>query len=403
MTTKLFESWGDTKEQLLSNLSGHKRSVLDTLLENQYKSAVGRNATLNESVAAGTTGSQAVAGYQKIMIPMLRRIIPNAIATEIVGVTPMKSPSDLVYSMRYTFGDAVDTPLAGRDIAAGDEMFANNGKMHRFYSGEVVANVATGNAAATADFEGFGGRQMSLELVRQSVTAGTRRLQAKWTLEAQEDLQNQHDISLQTEITAGLSSAILSDLDREIIDDLQALAGTVATYDMTQVTGQATYVGDKHAALGTLVLYVSNEIARKTRKAGATFAVVSGQIASVLQSASKSVFAPAVKGDFDAPNGTRLVGVLNGTIKIYTYVYHDQGSEPIVLGYKGNDNADAGYFYCPYVALQASNVITDPTTYNEQISLRTRYGKATFTQTSTSLGNSADYYGRIEVANLSFL
>jgi hypothetical protein len=131
---------------------------------------------------------------------------------------------------------------------------------------------------------------------------------------------------------------------------------------------------------------------------------VSPLIVSVLQSASKSVFAPAVAGSFEGPNNTKLVGTLNGSIKVYTYIYHDQGTEPILMGYKGGTGEmDSGYFYCPYVPLVSSGVVVNADTFNPHVSLMTRYGKATFTSTATSLGNSADYYGRLSVANLSFV
>jgi hypothetical protein len=242
--------------------------------------------------------------------------------------------------------------------------------------------------------------------LKQTVTAGSRRLQAKWTIESMQDLSAQHGLDLEAEITAALSAEIVSEIDNEIITDLVALAGTVDTFDMnaTTFTGIPNYVGDRLAVVGVLINKIANEIARKTRRGAANWVVVSPLVASVLQSAAKSVFAPAVSGSFEGPNNTKLIGTLNGTIKVYTYIYFDQGSEPVVLGYKGgNGEMDVGYFYCPYIPLMSSNVVTDPNTYQPGLSLLTRYGKATFTDTATSLGNSADYYGRLNIANLQFI
>jgi hypothetical protein len=212
-------------------------------------------------------------------------------------------------------------------------------------------------------------------------------------------------MDLEAEITAAISAEITSEIDNEIINDLIALAGTVETYDMaaTDFTGVPSYVGDRHAVLGTLINKVANEIARKTRRGAGNFIVVSPLVASVLQSAAKSVFAPAVSGSFDSPNGTKLIGTLNGSIKVYSYVYHDQGNEPILVGFKGGSGElDSGYFYCPYIPLMSSGVVMDPNSFNPAVSLMTRYGKATFVNSATSLANSADFYGRITVANLSF-
>lgn len=411
---ELYENWQETKDTLLEGLSESKKRILAPVLENQMQ-------YLTETAGVGTNTAGAIGNFQKIVIPMIRRIIPGTIATELVGVQPMSGPVGLVYSMRFLFAEGVDaSPAAGtlgsatsEDITAGTEIFGNNSKTKRFYStndsaavGAVLgANVSSGFAAATSDYEAFGGRALTLEVLKQTVTAGSRKLQARWTPEAMQDLKASHGLDLEAEITASLSAAVVSEIDNELINDLIALAGTTESFDMAGTfTGVPNYVGDRHAVLGILINKVANEIARKTRRGPANWIVVSPLVVSVLQSAAKSVFAPAVSGSFDGPNNTKLVGTLNGSIKVYTYIYHDQGTEPIVMGFKGgNGEMDSGYFYCPYVPLMSSGVVVDPNTFNPHVGLMTRYGKATFTSTTTSLGNSADYYGRISVANLSFM
>lgn len=411
---ELFENWQETKSTLLEGLSENKKKILAPVLENQRQ-------YIQETADSGTTAAGAIGNFQKIVIPMIRRIIPGTIANELVGVQPLSGPVGLVYSLRFLFNEAVTTTAlpgtidggAGDDIVGGDEVFANNSKTKRFYStsdaaapaGGPVPGTSTGVAAGTSDYEAFGGRKMTLEVLKQTVTAGSRKLQARWTPEAMQDLNASHGLDLEAEITAALSAAVVSEIDNEIINDLIALAGTVESYDMAGAfTGVPNYVGDRHAVLGVLINKVANEIARKTRRGPANWIVVSPLVVSVLQSASKSVFAPAVSGSFDGPNNTKLVGTLNGGIKVYTYIYHDTGSEPIVMGFKGGSGEmDSGYFYCPYIPLMSSGVVVDPNTFNPHVSLMTRYGKATFTSTSTSLGNSADYYGRISVANLTFV
>jgi hypothetical protein len=406
---ELFENWSQTKEALLTELPEHKKAYMGRIMENT-------KAVLTETAAAGVNAAGAIGNFQKIIIPMIRRIIPGTIATELVGIQPMSGPVSLAYSLRFLFSNTTDGGAAGASpedivgtelgLAGATEVFANNSKTKRWYSGGPQgAGPTTGFAATTDDFEAYGGRQLQLEVLKQTVTAGSRKLQAKWTVEAMQDLSAQHGLDLEAEITAALSAEIVSEIDNEIINDLIALAGSVDTFDMNGTfTGVPNYVGDRHAVLGVLINKVAMEIARKTRRGQANWIVVSPLVGSVLQSAAKSVFAPAVSGSFEGPNNTKLIGTLNGTIKVYTYIYHDQGNEPILLGYKGgNGEMDTGYFYCPYVPLMSSNVVIDPATYNPQVSLMTRYGKATFVNSATSLGNSADYYGRITVANLSFI
>lgn len=394
---ELFENWSETKSALLEGLNERKAKMVDVCLENT------KNFILKEGTQAG-----AIANTYQTLIPMIRRIIPSTIATEIVGSQPMSGPVGLVYSLRFIFTDNMDAPGTAYDIVGGStEVFGNNGKMRRFYSGDET----TGEAQATAALEGSLNRGIQLEVLRQTVTAGTRKLNAKWTIEAMQDLSAQHGLDLESEVTAASSAAVVQEIDNEIITDLLNLAGTSETFDMfATFTGTPHYVGDRFAVLGVLINKVANEIARKTRRGPGNFIVVSPIVASVLQSASKSVFAPAVSGSFEGPNNTKLIGMLNGMIKVYTYIYEDQTGlpagqyEPVLVGYKGGaSEIDSGYFYCPYVPLMTVGPVTDPNTMNSVVMLMTRYGKATFTNTSTSLGNSADYYGRVDISNLTFV
>lgn len=456
---ELFENWAEVKIALCDGLSSKMKMIVDPLLENQ------KNHILRENASAGIVGAHDIAGFRKILIPMIRRILPGTIAPEIVGVQPMKGPVDLVYSLRYVYNEAVARAaishlprgnVAGQNINAGDELFGNLKAIERFYSGgtdtaqlpgaggfghnnadpgAITGTPVNGNAstmqawqssldaAAVGAFgaagslhggsgsylEGSGGRSIGLKLVSQAVESGTRRLQAGATIEAMQDLNSQHGINIETEFTKAISTEIIQEIDAEVLHDLLSLAGTVQAFDFNAlpVGLTPTYLGDRYANLGVTINYVANEIARKTRKAGGTFIVVSPMIVSVLQSASKSVFAPAVEGTFKGPSNTMLVGTLNGQIKVYSYLWNQSlpgaGADLILVGRKGGDGeTDAGYFYCPYVPLMGTGMITNPVTYQQSMSLMTRYGKAAFTSTETSLGNSADYYGKITVANVAF-
>lgn len=458
----LTTNWGEAKGALLEGLSSQKRAIVDVLLENQ------RTHILNETAAAGAVSTADIAGTRKTLLPMIRRVIPGTIATEIVGVQPMKAPVAQVFSMRYKYAEAVThdasrSQFGGHDIVAGDEAFGNAKALRQFYSSSVGAAQAAGAsgitnaaadeadiAAATANgeawgatlnstshvasttlygnavdgalrggggsfIEGSGGRKMTLEVVAQAVEAGTRKLQAGWTVEAMQDLKSQHGLDIESEMIKGVSAEIVQEIDAEIINDLLALAGTVRAFDFA-ATGGATYApafaGDRFANIGIRINEVANEIARKTRRGAGNFIVVSPMMVSVLQSAAKSVFAPAVEGSFKGPNNTQLAGTLNGTIKVYSYLWNQAqpglsapaGTDKILVGYKGgNGETDAGYFYCPYVPLMSSGTLVNPVTFQPVVSLMTRYGKAIMTNTSSSLGNSADYYGRINVANLEFV
>lgn len=417
----LMENWTESKEALLEGLQGSKKQIVATLLENQRKHLV-------ETAGATSVNADAVSNFQKIVIPMIRRILPGTIASDLVGVQPMSGPVGLVYSMRFAFAEAADG--SATDIAAGDEVFANNSRMKRFYSSANVgttgyppaltAATSDGLAANTADFEGYGGKALRLQVLKQTITAGSRKLQARWTMEAAQDLTAQHGLDLENELTAALSAQIAHEIDNEILTDLLALAATVGTYDFASpIAGMApAFIGDRYAELGILVNKLANEIGAKTRRGPGNWLVGSHLIVSMLQSAAKSVFAPAVQGSFADPTGNKMVGTLNGQMKVYSYNWglNDAWSmgggantamgstgEDILIGYKGGSSElDTGYFYCPYVPLMSTGVVMDANTFMPAVSLMTRYGKATFTNTGSSLGNSADYYARVRVTNVAF-
>src|SRR5882672_423727 len=104
---ELFENWSEVKEALLDGLSGSKKEIVGKLLENE------KQHILTETAAAGAVQAHDIAGFRKILIPMIRRIIPGTIATELVGVQPMQGPVGLVYTMRYRYGESVNVPAAG--------------------------------------------------------------------------------------------------------------------------------------------------------------------------------------------------------------------------------------------------------------------------------------------------
>lgn len=458
--TFLTTEWSQTKEALLEGLSGSKRQIVDTLLENQ------RNEIIRETAVAGTTSATDIAGLRPALLPIIRRVIPGTIGTEIVGMQPMKGPVAQVFSLRFKYAEAVThdpsrSQFGGFNIAPGDEVFGNAKALRQFYSGSTGSAQAPGASgvgappladidAATANGEGWGsalnstshvssttlygnavdgalrggsgshiegsgGRKLTSELVGQAVEAQTRKLQASWTIEAAQDMKSQHGLDLESEMVKILSAEIAQEIDAEIINDLLALAGTVRAFDLAATGGPTyapTFAGDRFANLGVRINEVAMEIARKTRRGAGNFIVVSPMLCAILQSAAKSVFAPAVQGDFKAPTNTHLVGTLNGTIKVYSYLWNQAqpglsapaGTDKLLVGYKGgNGETDAGYFYCPYIPVMSSGTMINPVTTQPVVSLMTRYGKAVMTNTASSLGNSADYYGRINLSNIEFV
>ena len=391
MTQQLLESrWGETKEALLEGLQGSKRTSMGVILENTRR-------MLAENASGGATQAGNVATLNRVILPVIRRVMPTVIANEIIGVQPMTGPVAQIHTLRVRYADNMsDTSSYGTSTAAGDEALSPF-KIAVAYSG----SASTGQATSTAALEGVAGNRINVQILKQVVEAKTRKLSARWTFEAAQDAQSMHGLDVEAEIMAALAQEITVEIDQEILGSLRALAATDAAYDQAAVSGTATFVGDEHAALAVLINRVANLIAQRTRRGAGNWAVVSPAALTVLQSATTSAFARTTEGTFEAPTNTKFVGTLNGAMKVYVDGYAND-DKPVLVGYKGSSEADAAAFYYPYIPLMSSGVVLDPQTFEPVVSFMTRYGYVELTNTASSLGNAGDYVGEIAVANLSF-
>jgi hypothetical protein len=390
MSELLNGRWAETKEALLEGLQGTKKSVMGVTLENTRK-------YLMESPTAGATSAGNVATLNRVILPVIRRVMPTVIANELVGVQPMTGPVGQIHTLRVRYADS----SSGAGIVAGEEALSPF-KIAASYSGN--ANETTPKATSTATLEGVAGNRMSIQILKQTVEAKTRKLSARWTFEAAQDAQAQQGIDVEAEVMAALAQEITAEIDQEIIASLTSLAGTATqTYDQASVSGTATFVGDEHAALAVQINRVSNLIAQRTRRGAGNYAVVSPFALTILQSATTSAFARTTEGTFEAPTNTKFVGTLNGAMKIYVNSYAYDNA-PILIGYKGSSESDAPAFYCPYIPLMSSGVVLDPSTFEPVVSFMTRYGYVELTNTASSLGNAADYLGLVAItsANVKF-
>jgi len=390
--SELLESrWQDTKTALVEGLSGTKKAVMETTLENTRK-------YLSESATAGATSAGNVATLNRVILPVIRRVMPTVIANELVGVQPMTGPVGQIHTLRVRYSDTNGNGTG--DATAGQEALSPF-NIAESYSGKAGA----GTADATGAMEGVAGNRLSIQILKQTVEAKTRKLSARWTFESAQDAQSQHGIDVEAEIMAALAQEITAEIDQEIIASLSSLAGAaIETYNQAAVSGTATFVGDEHAALAVQINRVANVIAQRTRRGAGNWAVVSPTVLTLLQSATTSAFARTTEGTFEAPTNTKLVGTLNNAMKIYVNTY--ASSDDVLVGYKGSSESDAAAFYCPYIPLMSSGVVLDPATFEPVVSFMTRYGYVELTNTASSLGNAADYLGKVDVssnaANLSF-
>jgi hypothetical protein len=380
MSELLNGRWAETKEALLEGLQGTKKSVMGVTLENTRK-------YLMESPTAGATSAGNVATLNRVILPVIRRVMPTVIANELVGVQPMTGPVGQIHTLRVRYADNSNSTTAGEEALSPF-------KIAEAYSGN---DASPAKAASTASLEGQAGKRMSIQILKQTVEAKTRKLSARWTFEAAQDAQAQQGIDVEAEIMAALAQEITAEIDQEILASLASLAGTATqTYDQSAVSGVATFVGDEHAALAVQINRVANLIAQRTRRGAGNYAVVSPFALTILQSATTSAFARTTEGTFEAPTNTKFVGTLNNAMKVYVNSYANDSTD-VLIGYKGGSESDAPAFYCPYIPLMSSGVVLDPSTFEPVVSFMTRYGYVELSNTASSLGNAADYLGKVAI------
>jgi hypothetical protein len=390
MSQLLNERWSETKDALLEGLSGIRKSSMNVCLENTRR-------YLSESATAGSTSAGNIATLNRVILPVIRRVMPTVIANEIIGVQPMTGPVGQIHTLRVRYADS------GDNVVQGEEALSPF-KIASAYSGNNVDNNPKANT--TSVLEGTPGKRMSIQILKAPVEAKSRKLSARWTFEAAQDAQAQQGIDIEAEIMAALAQEITAEIDQEILSSLRGLASVEQTYDQSLVSGTATFVGDEHAALAIQINRVANLIAQRTRRGSANWAVVSNQALTILQSATTSAFARTTEGTFEAPTNTKFVGTLNGAMRVYVdaYLADSVDANQVLVGYKGTSEADAAAFYCPYIPLMSSGVVLDPNTFEPVVGFLTRYGYVELSNTASSLGNAADYLGKVAItsATVSF-
>jgi len=243
MSKVLLESrWDETKEALLEGLKGTRRSTMSVLLENTKKQLLAESS-------AGTTTAGNIATLNRVILPVIRRVMPTVIANELVGVQPMTGPVGQIHTLRVRYAQSLtDNSAAQTSVTAGEEAlspFKIAQAYPRVKSDATSTNYYTG--ADTATLEGNGGKQISVQILRQAVEAKSRKLQARWTFEAAQDAQSQHGIDVEAEIMAALAQEITAEIDQEILLSLATLASTEYTYNQATVSGTATYYTWSHS------------------------------------------------------------------------------------------------------------------------------------------------------------
>ena len=456
---QLQEKWAPVldHESLPKIEDSHKRGVVAQLLENQEFAAREEAQMLTEAPthAAGTGGfgSGATdtgpnAGFDPVLISLIRRSMPKLIAYDIAGVQPMTGPTGLIFAMRTNYGTQRDPqnaayreaffnePNAGQSGGSGssyDPGASSSANNDAEGTNPAVLNDgspgtyeltgdAQGMATATAESLGESGtefREMGFAIEKVTVTAKSRALKAEYSLELAQDLKAIHGLDAEQELSNILSTEILAEINREVVRTIyvNAVKGAIndtatdGIFDL-DVDSNGRWSVEKFKGLLFQIERDANAIGQETRRGKGNILICSADVASALGMAGVLDYAPALNGNnaltgVDDTSST-LVGTLNGRIKVYVDPYSANVADKhfYVAGYKGSSAYDAGLFYCPYVPLQQVRAI-NPDTFQPKIGFKTRYGMVSnpfaqgLTQGSGALtANTNKYYRRVQVANL---
>lgn len=399
----------------------YRKEVTAVLLENQEREMIKADQFLSEAtpianaggtgLALGGAGTNAnMAGYDPVLISLVRRAAPQMIAYDICGVQPMTQPTGLIFAMKskYATQDGAEALFneADTDFSASGRNGTHAG------SNPVDGTYTTGRPMPTSDAEDLGAGvafgQMAFSIEKTTVTAETRALKAEYTTELAQDLQAVHGLNAEGELSNILTAEILNEINREVVRTVYASAkvgaqygtATQGTFDL-DVDANGRWSVEKFKGLLFQIEREANAIAQTTRRGRGNFLICSSDVASALAMAGVLDYAPALSTGLNVDEAsTTFAGVLNGKYKVYVdpYSANQATSQFFVVGYKGTSAFDAGLFYCPYVPLEKVRAI-DPATFQPKIGFKTRYGMVSNPFTTIRDGNNI-YYRKVKVTNL---
>ena len=463
----LQEKWAPllNHEGLDSIKDNHKRAVTAVLLENQEKflreqqafassgSFLSEQPNVNTDPSgtgnAGFSGSGAspVAGFDPVLISLIRRSMPNLVAYDLAGVQPMSGPTGLIFAMRskYTsqananeaFFDEADTSFSGQNAGrnltssatdanaglgttqaqAGSNPGALNPTGTASSTGYDVGQGMTTQAAETLNGTGDAAfNQMAFSIEKVTVTAKSRALKAEYSLELAQDLKAIHGLNAEAELANILSTEILAEINREVIRTIYKIAepgaaantATAGEFDL-DIDSNGRWSVEKFKGLLFQIERDANAIAQRTRRGKGNIIMCSADVASALTMAGVLDYTPALNANLNVDDtGNTFAGVLQGKYRVYIdpYAANSAANQYYVVGYKGSSPYDAGLFYCPYVPLQMVRAVGE-NTFQPKIGFKTRYGMVAnpFAEGTTAGAgrlrvNSNRYYRRVTVKNL---
>ena len=442
---QLQEKWNPVLEaDGVDNIKdNYRKAVTAVLLENQEKFLREEAGVLTEAAptmsagtggfTAGSTATGPVAGFDPVLISLIRRSMPKLIAYDIAGVQPMTGPTGLIFAMRSRYGtnrtggaeaffNEADTEFSGENAASDLGRTAQSGSNPGLLNDSGTYNTSEGmptaESEALGDAAGNQFAEMNFSIEKVTVTAKSRALKAEYSLELAQDLKAVHGLDAESELANILSTEVLAEINREVVRSVYKVArpgaqnntATAGIFDL-DVDSNGRWSVEKFKGLLFQIERDMNAIGHETRRGKGNILICSADVASALSFAGVLDYSPALAGNRNLlpdDNSSTLAGTLNGRIKVYVDPYSANVSDRhyYVGGYKGSSAYDAGIFYCPYVPLQMVRAVGQDT-FQPKIGFKTRYGLVAnpFAEgTDQGQGdldpNKNRYYRRVLVDNL---
>ena len=446
---QLVEKWDAVinHSDLPSIEDNHKRRVTAVLLENQRRALqeqylteaptniMGGPFSTGQVTNGGTNNN--LAGYDPILISLVRRAMPNVVAYDIAGVQPMTAPTGLIFAMRARYDQPAgfeanfDEPMPSFSGNAGTTsgitataLFSSTGvtAIRSTVWDSNFRGMLTGKGETLGESGSQTFKDMAFSIERIAVEARTRALKAEYTTELAQDLKAVHGLDAEAELSNILSTEILNEINREIIRCVYTVAKTGAqqadlyhggapggVYDLLQ-DSDGRWSAERFRGLMFQIEREANVIAKETRRGKGNFIICSADVASALAMGGFLNLSPALNVNLNADDtGNIFAGVLNGKYKVYIDPFVPVGMDFALVGYKGSSAYDAGVFYCPYVPLQMVRAINQDT-FQPKIGFKTRYGMVSnpFAKGRTAISTNTDgldanancYYRLFQIKNL---
>ena len=432
MTTRqqLIEKWAPilNHESAPAFKDQYRKEVTAVLLENQEREMQKQSEALFEvaptnsggtGLSMGGAGSNGqMAGFDPVLISLVRRAMPQLIAYDVAGVQPMTQPTGLIFAMKSRYAtqngtealfNEADTDFSGTGTHAGSDWNPGSNT-----TGTPMSTAAA-EALGTSGGGAFG--EMAFSIEKTSVTAKTRALKAEYSIELAQDLKSVHGLDAEGELSNILSTEILAEINREVVRTVYTAAkvgatigtATAGTFDL-DVDSNGRWSVEKFKGLMFQIEREANAIAQQTRRGRGNIIITSADVASALAMAGVLDYSSAIVGKNNLQvddTSTTFAGILNGKYKVYVdpYTANVSANQFFVVGYKGTSAFDAGMFYCPYVPLQMVRAV-DPNSFQPKIGFKTRYGLVANPFTTIDAGadglasGNNYYYRKVKVTNL---